>query len=100
MAKLTVQVDGHDEPIDVELDLATLSMQEAKRFHAELGTDRFVSVMRDGLTILPDVLAAFIYAKVATVVPDLTPDDFDMPFLEAVTAAAGEGDEGKATSGS
>lgn len=73
--------DGTTEDVDLDLDLDSLSMREAVRLEESLGEKGFAALMSGDLTltdIRPSTIRAMIFAKLATLRPDVGLDGFDL----------------------
>lgn len=102
---IKVQVEGHDEPIEVAitLDQDRLKMSELITVEEVLGGERYDEVEKGVGVSRPSVIRAIIYSQLKTQYPDARLEDFDFD-LSALTALAedegGEDETGKDEGGS
>lgn len=99
MATIQVQVEGHDQPVEVVLSFAhdKLRMSELITLEEVLGGERFDEIQKGIGVQRPSVIRAFIYAQLKTQFPDAKLDDFDFD-LAALDPLLTE-EEGEETGG-
>lgn len=73
--------DGVTQPIkvDVSFDPASFSLRELLRIEDVLGAEDSKAFLEGGLAFTPRTFHAVLYAKLASQVPGLKPDEFDLP---------------------
>lgn len=101
MATIQVQVDGHDNPLVLELSLDSLTLRESVRLQKQIGNARFDRMVETGnIELRPDFIQALVYSKLKTQLPDIEIDSFDLDAAEVMDHIArfDEDDEGKAGS--
>jgi hypothetical protein len=98
MNTITVTVeneDGTKAEHALDLDLEALTMRESVRLEQELGADLFDRLMSQTASATelgrPTTIRALIFAKLATQVPGLTIDGFDLD-LGALVEVLAEGE--------
>jgi hypothetical protein len=89
MATLLLEING--EQVEVDLTFDKLSLREAVQLEKVLGEDGWKALTEGELR--PSIVQALLFVKLRKYYPDLTVDDFDLPF-EALTGASEEDDSG------
>lgn len=80
--RVSITRDGETETVDVDVSLDTMTLQESVRLERALGPARFEQVIDGGDVRSPIVLQAVLWAKLATHIPGLKQDEFDLDFGE------------------
>ncbi len=77
----TATVDGEEttSDIDVTFDASRFSLREMVRVEDALGEDMAERFLEGELLFTPKTLQALIWAKLATVIPEVGLHDFDLP---------------------
>lgn len=77
----TALVDGEEttSEVDVTFDASRFSLREMVRVEDALGEDMAERFLQGELKFTPRTLQALLWAKLATVVPEVGLDDFDLP---------------------
>lgn len=88
---IEITIDGETTPVEVDPDLDKFTLRELVRLEAALGgdvMDKLMGVRGRGvpLTPRPSVLQAIIWAKVATMFPQVGLDDFDLDIADVAGA--------------
>lgn len=86
MGTIRVRIDSGNgsppEEMELDLSLDSLTMRESVRVEEVLGPDRFRDLVTKGLqssvAASPSVIQAVVFAKLATIRPDVTRDGFDL----------------------
>ena len=81
MLAFTVTVDGEEttSEVDVSFDAARFSLREMVRVEDALGSDFAERFINGSLPFTPKTLQALLWAKLATQIPELELDGFDLP---------------------
>lgn len=79
MATIQVQVEGHDEPVDVDLTLDTdkMRMSELVTLEEVLGGERFDEIVKGVGLQRPSVIRALIFCQLKAQFPEAKVEDFD-----------------------
>lgn len=77
--KFDVEIDGESREVDLDLSLSTFTLKESIRLEEAIGEQKFASLM-DGREITPSprMIQALIWTKLATLIPGVGMDDFDL----------------------
>lgn len=75
---ITIDHDGEERQVDIDLRLGTMSLQELVRLEEALGPDRFERLTETEDVRSPKVLQAIIWTKIVTHYPSVTLDGFDL----------------------
>lgn len=86
VTNIQIQIDGQDEPVEVSLDLAALTMRESVWLEEMLGADGFDQLAAGEGFMRPSVIRAILYVKLRSMFPDLSADGFDVD-LSVLTEA-------------
>ena len=90
--KLDITRNGSTAVVELDIDLANLSMQEERRAAEVIGEDQYAAWGRGDVPPSPLLLLALVYGKLLhTPFSDLTVDDIDFDVSEL--AALAETDE-------
>ena len=90
--RLDITRDGKSAVVELDLDLANLSMQEQRRVEEVIGAEQFAAFGRGEADPSPLLLLALVYGKLrSTPFSDLSVDDIDFDISEL--AALAETDE-------
>ncbi len=90
--RLDITRDGTTAVVELDLDLANLSMQEQRRVEEVIGAEQFAAFGRGEADPSPLLLLALVYGKLRnTPFSDLSVDDIDFDISEL--AALAETDE-------
>jgi hypothetical protein len=87
--------DGSTRDVDLDLRVDSLTLQEAVRLEHTLGSDQWDALTRGDNTTSPSVVRALIWTKLASHVPGVGIDDFDLDIgalAEAATPDPGDVD--------
>ncbi len=81
MLAFSVEIDGEEttSEIDVSFDAARFSLKEMVRVEEALGPDFAAQFINGELPFTPRTLQAILWAKLATQIPGLKLDGFDLP---------------------
>ncbi len=86
--RLDITRDGSTAVVELDLDLANLSMQEQRRVEEVIGEERFAAWGRGEGHPSPLLLLALVYGKLLhTPFKDLTIDDIDFDVSELAALA-------------
>lgn len=87
--------DGETEPMEVDLDLdpAALTLKEVVRLERQIGSKR-TRLLLDGdeSAVTMEAVQAIVWTKLASHIPDVGIDDFDIPIAAWVDATTRNAD--------
>lgn len=98
--RVQITIDGETEEVELDPDLSKFSLRETVRLEEALGESIFEKLMgstdalgNQNIPSSPKIIQAILWAKLASVYPDLGLSDFDLDMEEFVPSQS-EDDSG------